>query len=197
MTKLVVAGAVVVLALLGGIAYAAQTGGSNAVNACAKTEGGQLRVDNGGGCLPSEQSIQLAGTPDSTVRFMSGFIADGTSASTPVLSADGRLGTLSFTCDSVSYTTNPADSAVFDDRINFYSPEDAGSPLQVLGHLTVTWNAPGSRWFQMIVEGTVGNGDVSLTTINGFERPFPEFSGCSYYASVQNAGVRSPETRTP
>src|SRR3954462_9985576 len=106
MTKLVVAGAVVVLALLGGIAYAAQTGGSNAVNGCAKTEGGQLRVDNGGGCLPSEQSIQLAGTPGSTVRYMSGFISDGPTASTPVLAADGRLGTLSFTCGDVSYTTN-------------------------------------------------------------------------------------------
>src|SRR4051794_13201644 len=197
MTKLVMVAAFVVLALLGGIAYAAQTGGSNTVNACAKTEGGQLRLDRGGGCLPSEQSVALAGAPDTTVRVVSGFISDGTTTSSPVPAADGRLGTLSITCGGLSYDTNPADSAAFADRINFYSPEDASSPLQVLDHLTVTWNAPGSRWFQMIIEGTVGSGDVSLTTINGFIRPFPEFSGCSYYATAQNAGIRSPETRTP
>jgi hypothetical protein len=197
MTRLVIAAAIAALALLGGIAYAAQMGGSNTVNACAKTEGGQLRLDRGSGCLPSEQSVALAGAPDTTVRFISGFISDGTTSSSPVLAADGRLGTLSFACGSVRYDTNPADSAAFADRINFYSPEDASSPLQVLDHLTVTWNAPGSRWFQLIIEGTVGSGDVSLTTINGFVRPFPEFSGCSYYAYVQNAGTRLPEVRTP
>lgn len=45
----------------GGYAYAATSGGGGAVDACAKTENGQLRLDTGGGCLPSETALQLGG----------------------------------------------------------------------------------------------------------------------------------------
>ena len=45
----------------GGYAYAATTGGGGSTNACAKTANGQLRLDTGGGCLPSETAVQLGG----------------------------------------------------------------------------------------------------------------------------------------
>lgn len=44
------------LALAGGIAYA--SGGGGVINACAQSENGQLRLDTGKGCLPSEQAVQ-------------------------------------------------------------------------------------------------------------------------------------------
>jgi hypothetical protein len=196
-------GAVVAaIALAGGIAYAGSTGGgASTVNACAKTEGGQLRLDTGDGCLPSEQAVQLGqGSPDSTVRNMTGFMFEGTTASTPVLSQRGQLGTLSFTCSNLTYATNPADVAAFDDRVMFTSDQVAGSPLaqDVHDRMTVTWASPGNRSFQMLIEGTPdGREPVTLTQINGFVRPFPQFSGCSYFAYVQTSEVRSPQTLTP
>jgi hypothetical protein len=50
----VVAGA---LAAAGGFAYA-QVSGDATIKACAKTDNGQLRLDPGSGCLPSEQALQ-------------------------------------------------------------------------------------------------------------------------------------------
>src|SRR5437867_1540329 len=38
------------------LAYSAVTG-DGVVNACAKSDNGQLRLDTGGGCLPSEQAL--------------------------------------------------------------------------------------------------------------------------------------------
>jgi len=45
------------LGALGGFAYAKATS-DNTINACAKTANGQLRLDTGDGCLPSEQAVQ-------------------------------------------------------------------------------------------------------------------------------------------
>ena len=47
----------VALAAAAGFAYA-QGGGEATINACAKTDSGQLRLDTGSGCLPSEQAVQ-------------------------------------------------------------------------------------------------------------------------------------------
>jgi hypothetical protein len=52
------------LALAGGIAYAASGDTGSILNACAKTDNGQLRLDTGSGCLPSEQAVQLAQPQD-------------------------------------------------------------------------------------------------------------------------------------
>lgn len=199
--------AAIALALAGGIAYAKSADGGAVIKACAKTTDGQLRLDTGGGCLPSEQALQWnqvgppgpPGNTDSTVRGVSGFIANGTTASSAVLSSAGRLGTLSFTCADLTYTTNPADEAVFADRVMFYSPEVPDSPLMTLDDLTVPWSPlPVNRPFQILIEGSVGDQiNVTMTTITGWVKGVPEFSGCAYYAYVATADVRSPQTFTP
>ena len=191
-----------VLALAGGIAYAANSGTGSVVNACAKTDNGQLRLDTGGGCLPSEQAVQLA-QPQDTVRHVTGFIFNGTTASTPVRSAAGLLGTLSITCSDLTYRTDTSDTGTFADRVLFYSPQVPNSPrwqiLDPADHVTVTWSgASQGRWFQMQIEGMVGNQPLpTLTQINGFVKGFPEFEGCAYYAYVETSDVASPQTITP
>jgi hypothetical protein len=192
---------IIAVALAGGIAYAESTDGGATVNACAKTEGGQLRLDTGGGCLPSEEAVQLSErAPDSTVRNVTGFMSDASTASTPVLSTRGQLGTLSFTCHDLTYATNPSDVAAFADRVMFVSAQASGSPLFELvdNRMTVPWTSPGNRSFQMLIEGMPdGREPVTLTSIDGFVKPSPEFSGCAYFAYVQTSEVRSPQTLTP
>ncbi len=57
--RLIAIGAVAVVALAGGVAYAAIPDGSGVFNACYKTNGGQLRlVDSAGDCLSSETATQ-------------------------------------------------------------------------------------------------------------------------------------------
>jgi len=62
---------------------------------------GQLRLDTGGGCLPSEQAVQWnqtgppgppgpPGNTDSIVRHISGFMFDGTTVTTPLLRSEGE-----------------------------------------------------------------------------------------------------------
>ena len=53
----VLAALIVVVAAAGGFAYARATG-DTVINACAKAENGQLRLDTGSGCRPSENPIQ-------------------------------------------------------------------------------------------------------------------------------------------
>ena len=48
--------ALAIALLSGGVAYATSSG-DGTVKACAKTENGQLRLDTGSGCLPSEQAL--------------------------------------------------------------------------------------------------------------------------------------------
>jgi hypothetical protein len=56
--RALVAGLVVAaLAAAAGFAYA-QSAGEPTINACAKTDNGQLRLDNGSGCLSSERAVQ-------------------------------------------------------------------------------------------------------------------------------------------
>ena len=59
MRKRLLIGAAVAAALMlaGGIAYA-QTTGDGTIKACAKSETGQLRLDTGNGCLPTESAVQ-------------------------------------------------------------------------------------------------------------------------------------------
>jgi hypothetical protein len=202
--KLALLAAGLAVALAGGIAYAANNGtGSSVLNACAKTDNGQLRLDTGGGCLPSEQAVQLA-KPQDTVRHVSGFIFNGTTASTPVRSAAGLLGTLSITCSDLTWKTDTSDNGPFADRVLFYSPQVPNSPLWVeldppADHVTVTWSGePQVRWFQMQIEGIVNvQPSPTLTQINGFVKGFPEFEGCSYYAYVETSDIASPQTLTP
>jgi hypothetical protein len=200
-------GVVSALAAAGGIAYAKSTDSGPVIKACAKTQNGQLRIDNGGGCQPSEQAVQWnqvgpqgpPGNTDSTTRYISYFISDGETASIPVISAAGRLGTLSFTCTDLTYDTNPADEPLFADRVMFYSPVVPDSPLMTMDHLNVTWSSsPLNRPFQIMIEGLVDlQTGVTLTTITGWVKYFPQFSGCSYFAYMATADVRSPQTITP
>jgi hypothetical protein len=193
---------VAAMALAGGIAYAANSDTGSVLNACAKTDNGQLRLDTGGGCTPSERAVQLA-QPQDTVRHVTGFIFNGTNASTPVRSAAGLLGTLSFTCSDLTYRTDTSDTGTFADRVLFYSPQVPNSPLFAFldpaDHVTVTWSGDASqeRWFQMQIEGMVGvQPSPTLTQINGFVKGFPEFGGCSYFANVATSDVASPQTIT-
>lgn len=59
MRKRLLVGVVVAAALMlvGGFAYAQATG-DGTIKACAKSETGQLRLDTGNGCLPSESAVQ-------------------------------------------------------------------------------------------------------------------------------------------
>ena len=81
----------------------------------------------------------------------------------------------------------------------FYSPVVPDSPLMTLDHVTVTWSSsPVNRPFQIMIEGLVDlQTGVTLTTITGWVKGFPEFSGCSYFAYMATANVRSPQTITP
>jgi hypothetical protein len=55
----------VVAAVAVGLADAQPTGG-NTINACAQATNGQLRLDTGGGCLPSEQAVQWSAAGSQT-----------------------------------------------------------------------------------------------------------------------------------
>jgi hypothetical protein len=189
------------LALAGGIAYAAAKGSPAVVTACAQNVNGQLRLDTGDGCQPSEHAVQWneAGNTDSTVRNISGFIFVGTTASSPVIAATGQFGTLSFTCDDLKYATNATDTNTFQDRFTFYSPQVPASPAQQVGDAVVHWPAGvNDRWFDVMIEGANGaQPDVSVISITGYVKYFPQFSGCSYFAFEDASNVRAPETRTP
>gem|GEM_PF-6835314 len=54
-----------VAAAASGFAYA-QTLGGNTIKACAQTVNGQLRLDTGGGCRPSEQPVQWSAAGSQT-----------------------------------------------------------------------------------------------------------------------------------
>jgi len=56
---ILIGSAVAAAALAGGIAYAQTAGNGGTLAACAQTQTGQLRLDNGSGCLASEQPVQL------------------------------------------------------------------------------------------------------------------------------------------
>jgi hypothetical protein len=59
------------LAAAGGFAYAQATGDA-VIKACAKTEHGQLRLDQGDGCLASEEAVQWNQTGPQGLQGVSG-----------------------------------------------------------------------------------------------------------------------------
>src|SRR3954468_2593731 len=147
---------VAALAATGFGAYAAASGG-NTINACAMKVTGQLRISPNGQCLHSEQAIQWnqtgppgppgqtgqqgpPGNTDSTVRHISNFLVDGSSVTTPILSAKGELGKVTLSCDHdanggngvirFTDTVNPA----FQARVIFYSPQVPSSPVLVVAN---------------------------------------------------------------
>jgi hypothetical protein len=78
--RAVIAAVVVIVAVLGtagGIAYA-DSGGGGTIAACAKTDTGQLRLNTGGGCLPSETAVQwpAAGSQTQERFYRAANIAD-------------------------------------------------------------------------------------------------------------------------
>ena len=86
------------------------------LGACAKTTDGQLRLDTGDGCLPSEQALQL-GTAAPSRRLFGGTTAfpipvgrfpDVLATATPVLTIDVPAGsyTLSIDVTAVNFSGN-------------------------------------------------------------------------------------------
>jgi hypothetical protein len=197
-------------------AYAA-AGSSDTINACAKTDNGQLRLDTGGGCLPSEQALQwnktgLPGPPgppgntDSTVRHISNFMADGTTVSTPIVSARGEAGKLSLRCGSDANGGNgeirftQSGDLSFQDRVIFYSPQIPSSPTLMLANpqATFPWaNAGDNIVFEIMIEAEINGQKPVLTDIHGFVLHFSAFGGCSFYVHVNTSEINSGEMFTP
>jgi hypothetical protein len=199
-------------------AYAAASGG-NTINACANKETGLLRVSSNGSCLPSEQAMQWnqtgppgpqgpPGNTDSTVRHISNFMLDGSSVTTPILSAKGELGKLAISCNhdanggngTVGFTDtiNPA----FQARVIFYSPEVPSSPVLVVANpqATFPWATPGDGMivFEVMIEDEPGTTELkpTVTDVHGFIRHF-SFGGCAFFVHADTSEINSGETFTP
>jgi len=206
------------LAVTGFGAYAATSGGDT-IKACAKADNGQLRLDTGGGCLSSEQALQWnqtgppgppgpPGNTDSTVRHISNFMLDGSSVTTPILSAKGELGKLAISCNhdanggngTVGFTDtiNPT----FQARVMFYSPEVPSSPVLVLANpqARFPWATPGDGMivFEVMIEDEPGTTEIkpTVTDIHGFIQHL-SFGGCAFYVHVDTSEINSGETFTP
>jgi hypothetical protein len=204
------------LAATGFGAYAAASS-SDTINACAKTDTGQLRLNTGGGCLPSEQALQWnktgppgppgpPGNTDSTVRHISNFMVDGTTVSTPIVSARGEAGKLSLRCGSDANGGNgeigftQSGDLSFQDRVIFYSPQVPSSPTLMLANPQVTFpwaNAGENIVFEMMIEAEINGQKPVLTDIHGFVLHFSAFGGCSFYVHVNTSEINSGETFTP
>lgn len=206
------------LAATGLGAYAAASGGDT-INACANKATGLLRVSSNGTCLPSEHALQWnqtgppgpAGPPgntDSTVRHISNFMSDGTTVSTPILSAKGEIGTLSLLCghdangSNGEITFTQSSDPSFQNRVIFYSPQVPSSPTDVISNPEVTFpwaNTPGDNIiFEVMIEAEPGSpAKPTLTDIHGFVQEFPQFGGCSFYLHVSTSEINSGETFTP
>ena len=209
---------VAALAATGFGAYAAASDG-NTINACAVKTTGQLRLSTNGNCLPSEQAIQWnqtgppgppgpAGNTDSTVRHISNFMFDGSSVTTPILSAKGELGKLSLFCNhdtnggngtiQFTDTINPA----FQARVIFYSPEVPSSPQVVFANpqATFPWATPGDGVivFEVMIEDEPGSTEIkpTVTDIHGFIQHF-SFGGCAFWVHVDTSEINSGETFIP
>jgi hypothetical protein len=215
---------VAALAATGFGAYAAASGGDT-INACAMKATGQLRLNTNGTCLPSEQAIQWnqtgppgppgqtgppgpPGNTDSTVRHISNFLLDGSSVTTPILSARGEIGKLSLSCahdasganGTISFTTSTGAANVI-----FYSPEVPSSPRLVFTNTQVTFpwaGTPGDNIiFEMMLEALGTPTKPTVTDIHGFVKHFsfeaPPGGGCAFYVHVDTSEINSGETFTP
>jgi hypothetical protein len=198
-------------------AYAAARG-SDTIKACAKAVTGQLRLDNGSGCGPGEQALQWnqtgppgppgpPGSTDSTVRHISQFMFDGTTVSTPIVSANGERGKLSIFCGSdpdgsrrgighITFTTDNTSSTL--DALTFVSPSIPTSTwTQVHGQATFPWaDTQGDNVsFEVMIESQM-SAPPTLTDIRGFIQHF-DFGCCDFYVYVDTSEVQSPMTFTP
>jgi hypothetical protein len=210
------------LLLVGGVGYAAVTSSGTVIKACAAKANGQLRLDTGTGCLPSEQAVQWnqtgpqgpPGNTDVTVRHFSQFIYTGHTVTAPVVAATGERGKLSISCGddpsgtggvgSISFAT--ANTSSINEAVTFVSPTIPRSSVQSLpagGTATFPWNAPKNDNvpFEMMIEpagfpvppGT--NEDPELLDIRGFVQQFT--FGCTFYVYMDASEVPAPMSPTP
>ena len=207
------------LLLAGGAGYAAVKGGGPVIKACAKKQAGQLRLDTGLGCLPSEHAVQWnqagpqgpPGNTDVTVRHFSQFIFTGHTVTAPVVSAKGERGKLSIFCGddpsgtggvgNISFATD--NTTANKEAVTFVSPTIPRSSWQQLpaaGTATFPWNAPANDNvpFELMLESMI---DASPTVppthvdIRGFVQQYS--FGCSYYVYIDASEVPAPMTITP
>jgi hypothetical protein len=232
--RFVALGGVVSLAAVVGVAYAAIPDSQGAIHACMLNATGTVRLidpsakDGRGHCtqLETEVSWNQKGQPgspglpgpqgppgnaDSTVRHISQFMFDGTTVSTPIVSAKGERGRLSIFCGSnpngsstgvghITFTTDNTSSTL--DALTFTSPSIPTSTwTQVHGQATFAWaDTPNDNVsFEMMIESQIGTSATvppTLTDIRGFIQHF-SFGGCSFYAYIDTSEVTSPMTFTP
>lgn len=225
-------GCIVMLAGAVGVGYAATPDSQGTIHACMRNVTGKIRlIDHSlnasslrSHCTASETEVTWsqqgpsgapgpqgsAGNSDSTVRHISQFMFDGTTVSTPILSAKGERGTLSIFCGSdpngpntgvghITFTTDNTSSTL--DALTFYAPTIPTSTwTQVHGQATFPWTAPpgDNVPFEMMIESQIGTSATvppTLTDIRGFIQHFP-FGGCSFYVYIDTSEVTSPMTFT-
>jgi hypothetical protein len=209
------------LAATGFGAYAAAKD-TGTIKACALKQTGQLRLDTGNGCLPSEQAVQWnqvgppgpPGNTDVTVRHFSQFIFTGHTVTAPVVAASGERGHLSIFCGddpsgsggsgNISFATDNTSST--HEAITFVSPQiptSSSGSVAAGGTATFPWNATknDNLSFEMMIEpagfpappGT--NEDPELLDIRGFIQQFS--FGCTFYVYMDASEVAAPITITP
>jgi hypothetical protein len=200
----------------GAVAYATIPSASDGtITGCYSTNGSKA---NGGtalnivdtqsaSCSKGQTPVQWnSGNADSTVRHISNFMSNGTTVTTPVLSAKGEIGKLSLTCGydgsggtgTIGFTQSSLPS--FQDRVIFYSPEVPSSPVQTLAPASFSWaDTPGDNIiFEVMIEAEPGStvAKPTLTDIHGFVQQFGT-DGCAFWVHVDTSEVNSGETFTP
>lgn len=148
------------------------------------------------------------GKTDSTVRHFSQFMVDGTTVTSPIVSARGERGKLSIFCGSesdgshrgvgqITFTTDNASSV--NDAVTFVSPSIPTSRwTQIHDHVTFPWaDTPGDNVsFEMLIESQIGTSATvapTLTDIRGFIQHFA-FGGCAFYVFVDTSETASAMT---
>jgi hypothetical protein len=223
-------GVAAVAASVVGIGYAAIPDSQGTFHACVVNATGTMRLidpsasvkDLRSHCTQLESEVKwnqqgppgAAGPPgssDETVRHFSQFMLDGTTVTSPILSARGERGKLSIFCGSdpdgshkgvghITFTTDNASSTL--DALTFTSPSIPASTLtQVHGQATFPWaDTPNDNVsFEMLLESQIGTSATvppTLSDIRGFIQHF-DFGGCSFYVYVDTSEVASPTTFTP
>ena len=176
----------------------------------------------GGRCRPTEQAVQWnrTGPPgppgppenaDSTVRHISGFMFDGHTVTTPLLSAKGEFGRLALTCGTDANGSNgqivyTSESDNLRDSVSFTGSTAPAAPIFVQvnpgDQATFSWGPTSGNHisFHLLIESLLhepAQPPPSLTEIHGFVQGFPQNSGCAYYVFVDTSDLASPSTVTP
>jgi hypothetical protein len=149
---------------------------------------------------------------DSTVRHISGAMDLGKTVSTPIMSAEGQLGTLTLGCTwdnggkgTITYTTDKGS------RFILYSPDiHPGQRIWTLSEygqpntVTIPWSgtAMNDIWFDAMIEyQQPAPQRPGLTMLHGYVAAFNNivvddqgqvWSGCVYYLMAENSEVASP-----